>query len=58
MDCSPQGSSIHGISRARILEWAAISFSRANLGIELGFPALQADSSLPEPPEKLNVSSV
>ena len=29
MDCSPPGSSVHGISRARILEWVAISFSRA-----------------------------
>ena len=28
MDCHPQGSSIHGISQARILEWGAISFSR------------------------------
>ena len=28
MDCSPPGSSVHGISQARILEWAAISFSR------------------------------
>ena len=28
MDCSPWGSSLHGISQARILEWAAISFSR------------------------------
>ena len=28
MDCSPPGSSIHGIYRARILEWVAISFSR------------------------------
>ena len=28
MDCSPQGSSVHGISQARILEWVAISFSR------------------------------
>ena len=27
VDCSPPGSSIHGISQARILEWAAISFS-------------------------------
>ena len=25
MDCSPPGSSIHGISQARILEWVAIS---------------------------------
>ena len=30
MDCSPQGSSDHGISQARILEWAAISFSRGS----------------------------
>ena len=28
MDCSPPGSSVHGISRARILKWVAISFSR------------------------------
>ena len=27
MDCSLQGSSIHGIFQARILEWGAISFS-------------------------------
>ena len=27
MDCSPPGSSVHGISQARILEWVAISFS-------------------------------
>ena len=30
MDCSPPGSSVHGISQARILEWAAISFSRGS----------------------------
>ena len=28
MDCSPPGSSIHGIFQARVLEWVAISFSR------------------------------
>ena len=27
MDCSPPGSSIHGICQARILEWGAIAFS-------------------------------
>ena len=26
MDCSPPGSSVHGIFQARILEWGAISF--------------------------------
>ena len=28
--CSPPGPSVHGISQARILEWAAISFSRGS----------------------------
>ena len=28
MDCSPPGSSLHGILQTRILEWVAISFSR------------------------------
>ena len=28
MDCSPSGSSVHGISQARVLEWFAIFFSR------------------------------
>ena len=27
MDCSPSGSSDHGIFQARLLEWVAISFS-------------------------------
>jgi len=46
MDCSPAGSSVHGIFQARILEWFAISFSRGSSdpGIESGFAALQADS--------------
>ena len=30
MDCSPPGFSIHGVFRARILEWVAISFSRGS----------------------------
>ena len=30
MDCSPPGSSLHGILQARILEWIAISFSRGS----------------------------
>ena len=32
MDCSPPGSSVHGILHARILEWVAISFSNACKG--------------------------
>ena len=30
MDCSPPGSTVHGILQARILEWVAISCSRAS----------------------------
>ena len=30
LDCSPPGSSAHGISQARILEWVAISYSRGS----------------------------
>ena len=30
MDCSPLGSSVHGILQVRILEWVAISCSRAD----------------------------
>ena len=51
LDCSPPGSSVHGISPARILEWAAISFSRgssltqgSNPRIEPVSPALQVNS--------------
>ena len=29
-DCGPPGSSVHGISQARVLEWAAVSFSRGS----------------------------
>ena len=36
MDCSPPGSSVHGIFQARILKWVAISPSRdhPNSGID------------------------
>ena len=30
MECSPPGSSVHGIFQARILEWVAISFSSSS----------------------------
>ena len=32
-DCSPPGSSIHGILQVRILEWVAISSSGAETGV-------------------------
>ena len=52
MDCSPPGSSVHGILQARRLEWGAISSPGDLLdpGIVPGAPALQADSSPREPP--------
>ena len=30
MDCSPPGSSVHGILQARILEWIAVPFSKGS----------------------------
>ena len=30
-DCSPPGSSVHGIFQARVLEWGAIAFFRHDL---------------------------
>ena len=55
MDCSPPGSSVHGILQARVLEWVAVSFSRdlPNPGIEPGSPALKADSLPSEPSEEV-----
>ena len=45
MDCSQPGSSVHGISQARILVWVAILFSRGSSHprIEHMSPGLQAD---------------
>ena len=53
-DCSPPGSSVHGVLQARRLEWVAMPSSRGlpNPGIEHRSPALQADSLLAEPPRK------
>ena len=31
MDCSPPGSSTHGIFQARVLEWGAFAFSASNI---------------------------
>ena len=53
MNCSPQGSSVHGILQARILEWVAIPVSRSFLPeIKPRSPKLQADSLPSEPPGK------
>ena len=53
-DCSPPGSSVHGILQTRILEWVAMPSSRdlPNSGTEPRSAILQADSLLSEPPGK------
>ena len=46
MDCSPAGSSVHGILQERILEWVAMPSSKdlPDPRIKPRSPALQADS--------------
>ena len=60
MDCSPPGSSVHGILQARILEWVAISFSRESSRPrrEPMSPALAGGFSTSEPPGKSQLSSI
>ena len=54
VDCSPPGSSVHGILQARVLEWGATAFSRGSSlpRDRTRSPALQADPLPPEPPGK------
>ena len=33
VDCSPPGSSVHGILQARVLEWGAIAFSAMDMSL-------------------------
>ena len=35
IDCSPPGSSVHGIFQARVLEWGAIAFSNDCSGLPI-----------------------
>ena len=39
MDCSPPGSSVHGIFQARVLEWGAVAFS--DIALTSCFPNLE-----------------
>ena len=52
MDCSPQGSSIHGILQPRILEWVAISSFKGSSQPkdQTWVSTLQVDSLPSEPP--------
>ena len=53
MDCNPAGSSVHGISQARKLDWVAISFSRGSSQPRAQTRVFCIADSLPsEPPEK------
>ena len=57
MDFSPPSPSVHGILKARILEWVAFPSPGGlpNTGTEPGSSTLQADSLLSEPPEKIYI---
>ena len=55
MDCSPPGSSVHGILQARVLEWVATSSSRGSSpprdqSQSLAPPAWAGGSLTPAPP--------
>ena len=54
VDCTLQGSSVHGILQAGIPEWVAMPSSRGSSQprMELVSPAQQADSLATEPPRK------
>ena len=61
--CDPIDYTLHGILQARILEWVDFPFSGdlPNSGIEMGSPALQADSlptELSGKPQSIWFSSV
>ena len=50
-DCSPPGSSIHGIFQARVLEWGAIAFSvslSTTTYVFDSWPALKPDCEILE----------
>ena len=53
-DYSPPGSTVHRILYARIVEWAALSFSRdlPDPGIELSSPGLAGGFCTTEPSGK------
>ena len=53
MNCSPPGSSVHGILQARMLEWVAILFSRrSSWGLNPGLLHCRQILFFPEPPGK------
>ena len=57
MDCSPPGSSVHGIFQARVLEWGAIAFSEGT-GIKSMSPTLAGGFLTTGPPGKPSSSEI
>ena len=57
MDCTAPGSSVHGISQPRILEWVAIFLHLPDPGIKPASPTL-AGILTTESPGKLQIKSV
>ena len=51
MDCSPPGSSVHGIFQARVLEWGVIAFSAI-------YPGLKELKQKAKMTEKFNLDSL
>ena len=55
MDCSPPGSSVHGIFQARVLEWGAIAFSEPMLKEintdYIGRTDAEAEAPILQPPD-------
>ena len=49
MDCSPPGSSVHGIFQARVLEWGAIAFSKEGAAAAAAAKSLQSCPTLCDP---------
>ena len=60
MDCSPPGSSVHGVLQAKMLEQVAIAppGDHPNPEIEPRSPKLQVDSLQTEPPGKIQRKKV
>ena len=60
MDCSPPGSSVHGIFQAGTLEWVTVPFSRGSSrlrGLNHASPALAGGFFTSEPPGKPRYTS-
>ena len=57
LDCSPPGSSVHGILQARVLEWVAIFFSRGSSQPMdwIGFSCTAGRFFTTEPPGRHNI---